>query len=240
MAVTPPTPAEQPSPRAGQAGWLPHVRGALVLLHLLVITLMALPAPGEGMVREAWKDPSVQSEFAAWTERCNRLGIHVTPEEFENRLWDVASIYMATRERVLTPFELYYELCGTLQSWRMFAGPHLYPGRLEIDVAELGVWHPVYMQRDPAHAWMAAKLDHYRVRPVLYRFSWYQYVAGYEDFRRFASWIAVQARHDFPHAERVRVALVRARTPSPEEVRQGIHPEEKRDPEVVRDLEARR
>src|SRR5438874_800880 len=91
MAFTAPTPApplEQPPPRAGQAGWLPHARGALVALHLLAITLMALPAPGEGMIREAWKDPSVQSEFAAWSDRCNRLGLHVTPEEFETRLWD--------------------------------------------------------------------------------------------------------------------------------------------------------
>jgi hypothetical protein len=220
--------------------WLAHVRGALVLLHLLAISLMALPAPGEGMIREAWKDPSVQSEFAAWTARCNRLGLHFTPQEFEDRLWDAASAYMAIRERVLAPFEPYYELCGTQQSWRMFAGPHLYPGRLLIDIAEPGAWRPVYVQRDPAHAWLAAKLDHYRVRPVLYRFNWYQYLDGYDDFRQFSAWVALHARQDFPHAERVRVALYRARTPSPEEVRQGIHPEGKRDPEVVLDLGARR
>jgi hypothetical protein len=212
----------------------------LVLLHLLAITLMALPAPGEGMIRAAWKDPSVQAEFAAWTERCNHLGLHVTEQEFEDRLWTVASTYMAARQGILAPFEPYYETCGTLQSWRMFAGPHRYPGRLRVDVEEEDMWRPVYVQRDSGHSWLSDKLDHYRFRPVLYRFSWYQYLEGYDDFRQFAAWIAARAAIDFPRATRVRVALDRVRTPSPEEVRKDVRPEGIRDPEVILDLEARR
>ena len=40
-----------------------HIRTLFIAVHLLAITLMALPAPSGGMSRSAWKDPTVQAEF---------------------------------------------------------------------------------------------------------------------------------------------------------------------------------
>ena len=142
--------------------------------------------------------------------------------------------------QILAPFERYYDYCGTTQSWRMFAGPHFYPSRLEIAVGEENAWQWVEIERRPQVDWLANKLDHYRLRPALYRFGWYQYVEGYDDFRQFAEWIARQAARDFKEARQVRVRLVKRRTPSPEEVRAGAPIEEQPGPELILDLEPHR
>jgi hypothetical protein len=202
--------------------WLAHLRGVLVALHVLAVTLMALPTPGEGMIRSAWKDPTAQAEFAVWTQRCNALGWAITQDQFEDLLWNLASEYMRVRGILLTPFGPYYTYCGTGQGWAMFAGPHRYPGRVEIDVQEQGAWRPVYIQRDPQYAWLSGKLDHYRLRPQMYRFAWYPHT---EDYHDFAAWIARTAARDFPEADTVRVRMFKYRTLTPEEVRAGARPE---------------
>ncbi len=205
--------------------WLAHLRGLLVALHIIAVTLMALPAPGEGMFRAAWKDPTVQAEFAGWSGRLNQLGFAITPAEFEDRLWTIASAYTHIRDRVLEPFNDYYFTCGTIQSWRMFAGPQRYPVRLSIEVREADAWRTVYRQRDPEHAWLADKLDQYRFRPVLYRFGWYRYGGADEGLNGFGRWVARQAGRDFPNAGAIRVALYQQETPSPEQTRAAIRPE---------------
>ncbi len=220
-------------------GWFAHLRGLLVALHLVAITLLALPAVGEGLNRWAWQDPTVQDEFADWTARLNRWGVAVTRQEFEDHLFDAASAYESARGRALAPFGPYYEWCGTFQSWRMFAGPHRYPSRLHIDVEEAGTWRPIYVKSDPQHAWLAERLDHYRMRPFLYRLSWYRY-AEFGDFDELARWVAGRAARDFPAADRVRVRFFKFRTPSPDEVKAGQPVAGEFVPEVVLDLRARR
>lgn len=198
----------------------PHVRGLLITLHILAITVMAWPAPGEGMDRAAWQDANVQEEFALWTARCRSVGIQITQEEFEERLWRFAVRYTEVQSDLQSPFALYYDYCGTTQSWRMFAGPQRYPARLEVELEEAGTWRPIYVQRDSTHAWQAEHLDHYRLRPALYRFSW-----GYPGFDDLCRWLARRAAADFPDARRLRVALHKFHTLSPEEVRAGDRPE---------------
>jgi hypothetical protein len=214
--------------------WFAHLRGLLVALHLAAITLMALPAPEGGMNRNAWKDPTVQGELAAWTERFNEWGITVTQPELEDGLWRLAVDYMAVRNEIVSPFRLYYECCGTSQSWRMFVAPHRYPTRLHIDLEEHGQWRPLYVERTRKHDWLSSKLDQHRFRSAIFRFGWDEFTA---DYRRFVDWIARQAARDFPEADRVRVRLYKYRSPSPEEVRQGQHPEGEFIKEEVRRLE---
>jgi hypothetical protein len=201
--------------------FLAHMRGVLIALHLLAITLMAMPAPGSGMNRENWQDPTVQGEFHIWTERLNRSGIHVTQPELEDLAWRWAERYSDAREDVLLPFEPYYEYCGTCQSWRMFVAPHRYPTRLHIDVEDQGQWRPVYIERDRNHAWLGSRLDHFRFRSAIFRFGWQAYR---EDYEQFAHWVATQAFRDFSDATAVRVSLYRYRTPTPAEVREDRRP----------------
>jgi hypothetical protein len=228
------------SPQSEPLGWFAHLRGLLIALHLLAITLLALPSVGEGMARWAWQDPTVQDEFAQWTRWFNRCGIDITQPQLEDGLYDAATTYESARGWALRPFGRYYDWCGTFQSWRMFAGPHRYPSRLHIDIEEAGVWRPVYIKSDPQHTWLAAQLDHYRMRPFLYRLSWYRHVPQFPDFELLASWIGGKAAHDFPNPTRVRVRFFTFRTPSPEEVRAGQPIEGEFVPEVVRDLGAAR
>jgi hypothetical protein len=202
-------------------GWFAHLRALLVALHLVAITVLAAPSVGEGLSRWAWQDPTVQDEFADWTDRLNRWGVAITRQEFEDDLWEAATAYESLHGRALAPFWRYYEWCGTFQSWRMFAGPHRYPSRLLIDIEEGGAWRPVYAQRDPDHAWLAEQLDHYRMRPYLYRLSWYRYADGSGGFDQMTRWVAGHAAHDFPQAQRVRVRFFKFRTLSPEEVKAG-------------------
>jgi hypothetical protein len=218
--------------------WFAHVRALLVALHLLAVTLMALPSVGEGMFRSAWQAPTVQEEFADWTARLNRCGIPITQRQFEDDLFDTASAYESARGEALSPFGPYYDWCGTLQSWRMFAGPQRYPSRLEIDVEEGGSWRPVYVKSDPKNAWLAVRLDHYRMRPFVYRLSWYRYAPEFPDFDELARWVAARAAHDFPDASRVRVRFFNYRTPSPDEVKAGLPVTGEFTPDEVLDLGA--
>src|SRR5947209_12697273 len=98
------------------------------------------------MDRANWADPTVQAELAVWARR-----LSVAPADLENALWRFATRYMAARDRALAPFDLYYEWCGTYQSWRMFVAPHRHPTRLHVDVREGDEWRTVFIERDRGH-----------------------------------------------------------------------------------------
>ena len=200
---------------------LRHLRAAFVLFHLVAITLMALPAPGGGLDRKQWGDPTVQAEFRAWNGRFHALGLHMTDAQFEDRLYVAARAVTDVRSVVLKPFGPYYRMCGTSQSWRMFVAPHTYPERLHIDLEEHGAWRPLYIERHPTATWRGAQLDHDRVRSAIFRYAWSRYKSTYV---QFADWTAEQARSDFPEATRIRLRYWKQRSPSAAEVRRGFEP----------------
>ncbi|MCB9797578.1 MAG: hypothetical protein H6741_33230 [Alphaproteobacteria bacterium] len=199
----------------------PHLLGAFVLYHLVAVTLMAIPAPGGGMNRSTWKDPTVQGEFEVWAERISGWGYEISVAELEERLWDFAKAYMEVRRTALTPFVPYYTYTGSTQSWRMFVAPHRYPARLEILVEEGGEWRTVYRARDPEADWLGTQLDHDRLRSAIFRFPWPPYRGSYESFVR---WLTPRIAEDFPQASRARVQFIKYRTPSPEEVLEDRRP----------------
>lgn len=215
---------------------IPHLRAAFVLFHLAVVTFVAMPAPGSAMNRQAWRQPTVQGEFQAWSERLAGLGLVVPPAELEARAWDFATAYEGARQKLLRPLRPWLDVSGTWQSWKMFVAPHRYPARMEIDVTTDGrTWTPVYAARSDELDWMRPWLDHDRMRAALFRYAWEHYRTPRKEF---ADWVAVRAAEDFPEAVKVRVSFVRYRTRSPEEVRAGTPPAEKRELVQVRELGA--
>jgi hypothetical protein len=203
--------------------WVAQGRGALVGLHLLAITLVAFPAPGPGAIDRAnWKTEGAQEELGAWSERLGQLGISISKEDLEERLWQLTTTYWDIHRKMTAPFSLYYDYCGTYQSWRMFSRPNRHPTRLHVEVEEGGTWRPVYVEREPEHDWLGGWLDHSRFRPVLFRLGVHE---DDEVFAELAAWLARQASGDFPRAERVRVRFRQDRTLAPEEVRAGRRPE---------------
>jgi hypothetical protein len=213
--------------------WARWGRAAFVALHLFAVTYMAMPSAGSGLTRSAWADPTVQNEFASWTERLNGWGIAIAQDDLEDRLWAIASGYEDVRLAILSPFEPYFEYCGTWQSWRMFVAPHRYPGRLEIDVDHGRGWEPLYVARSNEHDWHRTQLDHDRSRAAIFRYSWKHYRTHR---RHFTDWVATQVMAEDPEAQKVRVSWMRYRTPSAADVLAGKKPKEKRDLSNVRDL----
>lgn len=195
-----------------------QLRAGLIALHLFAITAMALPSAGSGIDRRLWKQQTVQDEFAAWTARLNGLGWQGDSEQLQDIAYEVAVGWEKARGTVLKPFEPYYTVCGTWQSWKMFVAPHRYPGRLHIDLMIRGEWQTVYVARSSEHTWLASKLDHDRFRSAIFRYAWPNYRNGY---RQFVRWLAAEAARDYPKATQLRTRFRRFRTPSPDEVRSG-------------------
>ena len=175
---------------------------------------MALPTPGAGLKRAAWKDPTVQAEFATWGAR---LGM--TAPEMEERLWVVARRWVALRDQITAPFQPYANAVGTRQPWRMFVAPHRYPARLHVDLEVNGLWQPVYEARSDQHVWRRRQLDHDRMRAAIFRYGWPRYE---KPLRQLTFWLARHAASDFPEATRLRTRMYKYRTRSPGEVRDGI------------------
>jgi len=196
----------------------PHVRAAFVLFHLVALFLMAVPAPGGGMSKSAWSDPTVQGEFEAWTERLNQAGLDITQQQLEDQLWVLAKGYMERRNAVLDPIRPYYKYTGSTQSWRMFVAPHRFPARLHIELQEAGEWRPVYVARSSEHDWRGQQLDHDRMRAAIFRFSWRPYRKYYESF---VEWVAREAAGDFPEATAIRTRFFKYKTRSPEQIEAG-------------------
>ncbi|TNE91062.1 MAG: hypothetical protein EP330_06320 [Deltaproteobacteria bacterium] len=197
-------------------------RAAFIAFHLTAITLMALPAPGGGMSRTAWKTPTVQAEFRAWTGRVNAMGMDYTPAEFEDTLWDLASGLMKARSKVLAPFGTYYRYTGTAQSWRMFVAPHRFPARLEFRIEENGKWRTIYATRSPDFRWHAEHFDHDRMRSAVFRYAWPHYAAHYN---RFSEYYGRMALREFPEATAFESRFFAYRTLSPEEAASGMDPD---------------
>lgn len=202
--------------------WLPHVRAALIGLHIFAIVLMAVPSPSGGLSRRAWKNPTVQGEFAAWTARFNAVGVDITQAELEERLWTLAHTYADAHGALLAPFMPYYRYCGTWQSWRMFIAPHRFPSRLHIEIeGPGGRWRTLYVARSDRFTWHRDQFDNDRMRAAIFRYGWRDY-RGY--YAQFGQWVAREAAADFPRAKRVQLRFWRYETASPEQVRTRNEP----------------
>jgi hypothetical protein len=197
----------------------PHLRALLILVHLFAISVLAMPAPGSGLNRSAWSDPTVTAEFDAWRERLASWGVDYTADEFEEQLWTVAETYQGGVNVVVKPFRPYYRYCGTQQSWRMFVAPHRNPAILHFEIHEEGEWRPLYVEGSTEYTWNGELLDHDRARSAMFRYAWSSYR---RDWRRFSSWFAQQAANEFPEATQLRAYYWKYRTLSPADTRAGV------------------
>jgi hypothetical protein len=206
----------------------PHVRAALVLVHVVAVVALAVPSLRAGLDRESWKDPTVQAELRAWADR---FGIE--PSDFEDRAWRFALAWSELQQKITEPFQPYREYVGVRQPWVMFVAPQTYPARVEIDLLEGGTWRTLYRERSSEHEWNRRLFDHDRMRSAFFRFAWDRYATSY---REFTEWVARQAARDFPSGVAVRVRMYRSRTPTPEEVKEGRIPAGRYEKSMVQPL----
>ena len=85
----------------------PQIRTILISIHLIAITLKAIPAPEGAMNRADWRNPTVQAEFKDFTQKLNRAGLNITQRELEDELWFLSKQYMKIRKGMLRPFRTY-------------------------------------------------------------------------------------------------------------------------------------
>jgi len=196
-----------------------HIRGVLILLHILAVLLMALPAPEGAQRREAWNDPTVTAEFEAWSERLNHVGYETTPDDLKTDLFTLAQDFTEVRKTVLSPARPYARYLGTQQSWRMFVAPHRFPTRLHVELKQAeGEWETVSIYQDPDYSWKADLFEQDRFRSALFRYGWKSYSGARKLFNQ---WLAREAAVDFPDATHIRTRWYKVQTPTPEMVLAG-------------------
>ena len=180
---------------------LPHLVAAFVLFHLAASCLATVPNVASGLDRRAWADPRVRRELAVWAER---LGVE--QPFLEERLYDVAVSFHASRTSMLAPFEPYLDLAGIRQSWLMFSAGTERSDRFGVRMRRCAPvdprcdWETLYVHGDDARSWRRAELGHPRVRSMIFRWGWPSYRLQYE---RGCRAIAQLAFDDFPDAELV-------------------------------------
>jgi hypothetical protein len=200
----------------------PVIRAVLVTLHLLAMLVLATPNLGSTLSRDAWKQPTVQHEFEAWAARLSRVGFDVDAAGLEEWAWGVATRWSAFRATLNAPFQPYAAHVGVRQRWRMFAAPHRFPERLEVEVRRERRWEKVFVMGSSEHRWRSQELEHDRMRSALFRYGWPHYRDLY---KALCGWLAARATEDFPDADVLRCRLYRAGSPTPEEARAGVQPE---------------
>ena len=195
----------------------PTIRAILVTIHLVAITLSAVPSPEGGLNRSAWTDPTVQSEFHAWADRFG-----MPPKVFEDRIWDIANSYNRVLQVVLTPVEPYETLFGTEQSWKMFVAPHRFPTRLELSArAGDAPWDVLFYESSPTARWHESQLRLERLRSAIFRWGWPSYSAA---FTKGCSALARMAFEEDAARTEFRCRFWRAESPSPAEAASGELP----------------
>lgn len=214
-------------------GRWPQIRAVLVGFHVLAVLVMATPSPSVGLRRSAWKDPTVQAEFAAWNERFKALGVNWTQAEMEDHLWSFGVAFDEVRRVLVAPADPYGRYLGTSQTWRMFVAPHRFPTRLQIELEEGGVWRTLYIERSDEYTWRGEVFGHDRMRSAIFRFGWAQYKKSWQ---LFADWVARRAAEDFPDATRVKVRMFKYKTLAPEDAAAGKEPEGKFQQDELRTL----
>ena len=194
---------------------LDHLRGLLVLLHLIAVTAVAFPAPA-GMTRADIDNPDVQAAIAAWRGVAGAVGVAVEQEPLSEWLWTQGKAMLAIRRTALAPMQPYYRWCGTRQSWSMFGYLNHTPARLEVHIDWGEGWQPLHIARTREHDWRARQLEQERLRGLVNRFSWKH---SRRRFRELADWLAARAHEDYPDALRLRVQMRRRPLPDPATLR---------------------
>ncbi len=200
------------------SGWWPQIRAVLVAVHLFAVTMVALPAPGGGMNRSAWKEPTVRDELDTWYGRFEAMGFQGSRQEFEDWLYEKGELVMEGRKSLLKPFNFYFQNFGTWQSWRMFVAPHTYPAVLHIEIRENGEWRKIYVERSDEFTWKRREFENDRFRSAIFRLSWPGYRKTYQ---QFGEWAAKEVGEEFPEATEVRLTFERGRTLSAKDLRDG-------------------
>lgn len=193
------------------------MRAMFVAVHVVLITLMALPNPRHVTEAEL-RDPALQEVFADWRAVLAAVGVTLSKEETDALAMSFANQYMDARAVVLEPLRPYFKYTGASQAWQMFGYLNRTPARLSVEVlSNDGTWSTLFLARDPDHDWRRALFDSERMRGMVNHYSWREKRGSFE---LLADWVACEAFADVPDAKLVRVSMKQVQLPEPEALRE--------------------
>lgn len=215
----------------------PHVRAALVGLHVLSLVVLALPDASAVHSRRRWQTANARADLRQWTERLRDWGVDTDERRLERTLWDMGSAYLRVQQPLAAPFYWYAWVTGSRQAWRMFASPQRHPAELHVDIERDGSWQTIYAPHSDELSWNRRQFEHNRFRKFLGRFA-----RGFipEHYAQAARWVATRAAREHPEATRVRIRLYRYDTLPPARVLAGEQPTGRYEHPQIFDAEALR
>lgn len=199
--------------RRSLARFAPHAVAAFVVLHLAASCADALPNPGPGMDRRAWREPRVRHELSVWAER-----VGMERKAFEESLWGIANAWVKIRAAIVSPFRPYLDVSGVRQSWAMFIAGTRHRDRFQIRGRDCGVddrscdWRPLYTRNVDGEDWLKPELEHPRLRSATFRWMWPDHTRRYSLSCRN---LARRAFADEPALQAMQCRFERSLSPGP-------------------------
>lgn len=194
----------------------PHLRVAMILLHLVAMFVLALPSSGRLVNRSQWEQPKQQADMKRWADTFG-----VEPEALDRFLWKWSQRYARTLRWVGRPFLKYSDYVGARQHWTMFSSPRRRTGRHEIEIEVDGEYRLIYRTKSDSADWNRWAFEHNRMRKLLAKLTSQPQLKAYDEF---AVWVAKQVARDFPEANHCRVSLYTWALQEPGDVRNGVRP----------------
>jgi hypothetical protein len=189
-----------------------YVRAALLFVVVLVHGIRVAPLP-QVVKPEELKDPVAKEEVRRWTERLAALGYTIGPEELGERVVSVTGVIGRAHRSLTKPFEPFFRWTGTNQGWALFANPDTHPSRLRVDGVRDGVREVLFLADDDEHAWLEPVLTQRRIRPLHDAKGARRKPTG--SYRRFANWVWVQAKADYPDLDGIELVLIETHSALP-------------------------
>lgn len=150
-------------PRPSTITWLANLRSALVLLHVTIVCIAAVPTSRGSASREQLATPAARTELRLWG---GRLG--VSPESLANFALQLADSWDRAYAHVFRPIAPYLAITGTYQPWAVFIAPNRWPSRFQISVhrshTPLTELQIVFEEGSAEYAWHGRALSQERGR----------------------------------------------------------------------------
>lgn len=197
------------------ASWLPDLRAAAVLFHVVAVLVLSIPVPPPALRGEK-QDERTKRLLAPWGDTAERIGI---PRE---TLFGAIAAFTTTEAAVLgtlrAPLVPYARLVGAQQGWLMFGSVDEEVARLELHVRTGdGPWTPLFVPRSREAAWRRTLLEQERMRTLVYNFGAKR---SRSKWAPFCAWLAREVHEDHPEATALRVRMQRLQLPPPDVLRE--------------------
>jgi len=191
------------------------VRGVLVALHLLAVSMLGLPEPQ--VDPDDLKSPAVQLWFDRTTRQLTSLGLDVSREQVVEQSVYWGRVWLDVERTALAPARAYASVTGTWQSWRMFGEVPQESAVLFIEAKVKNRWVKIHSVRFGDATWRPLFWDQERTRSFVNQFTHKKARSGYD---RLAKYLAAPLAEDFPEATMFRMGLQVIKFPDPAELRE--------------------